>query len=131
MKKLMFALCAMVLSVSVANAGECIWSWWVGSPAENVSKDVDGCALGFASEVASVKGAQISLCYNLTEKVKSGVQFAIGYNRATTVKNGPQLALGMNRSDAAALQIGLLNFNKAGFLPFFPIFNFSTKQFGK
>ncbi len=129
MKKLMVALCAVAMGVSAASAGECVWSWWTTSPAANASKDVEGCALGIASEVATVKGAQVSLLFNLTEKVRSGAQVSIGYNRAKTVKNGPQIAF-MNRSDAAALQFGLLNFNKAGFLPFFPFFNFSTRQFG-
>ena len=31
---------------------------------------------------------------------------------------------------ASALQLGLLNWNPKGFLPFFPFFNFSTKCFG-
>ncbi len=129
MKKLMIALCAAVMGASVANAGDFFWSWWVKAPAEVATKDVKGCVLGFASETASIQGAQVSLCWNQTEKVNGGAQVAIGYNNATAVKNGPQIAF-VNVSDAAALQFGLLNFNKAGFLPFFPFFNFATTQFG-
>ena len=128
MKKLVVALCAVVMGISVAKA-DFVWSWWTSAPAENASKDVEGCAMGFASEVASIKGAQVSLFYNVTDKVRSGAQVSIGYNKATTVKNGPQVAF-VNVADAAALQFGLLCFNKQGFLPFFPFFNFSTKQFG-
>ncbi len=129
MKKMMVALCAVALGVTAAQAGDFFWSWWVKKPAEVATKDVEGCVLGFASETASIKGAQVSLCYNKTQKVKGGCQYAIGYNNAKTVKNGPQIAF-VNVSDAAALQFGLLNFNKAGFLPVFPFFNFATTQFG-
>jgi len=128
MKKLVVALCAVAMGVSVAKA-DFVWSWWSGVPRENSSKDVEGCAMGFASEVASIKGAQVSLFYNLTDKVRSGAQVSIAFNNAKTVKNGPQVAF-VNVADAAALQFGLLCFNKEGFLPFFPFFNFSTKMFG-
>jgi len=128
MKKLVVALCAVAMGVSVAKA-DFVWSWWAGVPAENASKDVRGCAMGFASEVASITGAQVSLIYNQTEKVRCGAQVSIAYNSAKTVKNGPQVGF-VNVADAAALQFGLLCFNKEGFLPFFPFFNFSTKMFG-
>ncbi len=128
MKKLLVVLGLMVMGAMTAQA-DCIWSWWTSSPAENAGKDVTGCALGIASETASIKGAQVSLLFNVTGEVKSGAQVAIGYNEAKTVKNGPQVGF-VNVSDAAALQFGLLCFNKDGFLPFFPFFNFSTRQFG-
>ena len=128
MKKLVVALCAVVMGISVAKA-DFVWSWWTSAPAENASKDVEGCAMGFASEVASIKGVQAGLLYNIVGEVKGGAQISIGYNRATTVKNGPQVAF-VNVADAAALQFGLLCFNKEGFLPFFPFFNFSKKMFG-
>ncbi len=129
MKKLMFALGVMAMAAGAAKA-EVIWSWWTNAPAENQTKDVSGSALGIASETASIKGAQVSLLFNKTEEVKAGAQVSIGYNEARTVRNGPQVAF-VNVADAAALQFGLLCFNKEGFLPFFPFFNFSTKQFGK
>ncbi len=128
MKKLMMAVCVALMGVTAAQA-EFIWSWWVKKPAAVATKDVEGCVLGFASQTASIKGAQVSLCWNKTETVKGGCQYAIGYNEAKTVKNGPQIAF-INKADGAALQFGLLNFNKDGFLPFFPFFNFSTKHFG-
>lgn len=128
MKKIAVAVCAVMMGVMAANA-ECIWSWWTNSPSENASKNVQGCALGIASEVASVKGAQVSLLFNITEKVRCGAQVAIGYNQAETVKNGPQVGF-VNKAKGAALQFGLLNFNEEGFLPVFPFFNFSTKYFG-
>ncbi len=120
-------LCVLALAVAPksASAGEWAWNWWTTSP-DNSQTEFTGCALGFASEYKSVKGAQISAIMSKAEKVKSGCQFAIGYCRATTLRNGCQLAF-FTRSDKAALQFGLLNFNKEGFLPFFPFFNFSTK----
>ena len=127
MKKIMFAFFAFAMFTASARA-DFVWSWWANCPAENTTKDVRGCVLGFASEVASIRGAQVSLCYNKSEKVV-GCQYAFGYNRATSVKNGPQIAF-WNSADAAALQFGLLCFNKQGFLPFFPFFNFCGKQFG-
>lgn len=125
MKKLMF-VCAVLACAVSANA-ECIWSTWFDDGAK---KDVHGCVLGLASEVKSVSGAQIDICISKAKAVKAGCQYAIVYNCTDTLKNGVQLAL-WNAADSAALQLGLLNFNKTGFLPFFPFFNFDVKMFGK
>lgn len=119
----------VALMAACAAQAECIWSWWTNAPEENAKKDVQGCALGIASETASVKGAQVSVLFNVTGEVKSGAQVSIGYNSAKTVQNGPQVGF-VNVADGAALQFGLLCFNKEGFLPVFPFFNFSTKRFG-
>ena len=143
MKKLMMALCAATLAVSVAHA-DCTWSWWTGD--DKASKDVNGCALGLATERAAVKGAQVSICYNDAKEVKSGAQVAlgcnfadkfhrgaqwsIGFNHADKLSNGCQLAF-VNQAESASLQLGLLCFNKTGFLPFFVFFNFDKAQFGK
>lgn len=127
MKKLIVAM-GLIMGAAAAQA-EVVWSWWTSAPAENAAKDISGCALGIASETASIKGAQVSVLFNVTREVKSGAQVALGYNEAVTVRNGPQVGF-VNVADAAALQFGLLCFNKEGFLPFFPFFNFSTKQFG-
>ena len=128
MKKLVFAAVFAMAAVASANA-ECVWSWWVGSPEENSSLDVEGCALGFASETASVKGAQVSLCWNTTEEVKCGAQVTFGYNRAKSVRNGAQVGF-VNSAESAALQFGLLCWNDGGFLPFFVFFNFDKTAFG-
>jgi len=128
MKKIMVAMAVALMCVASARA-EFVWSWWTSAPAENAAKDVDGCAMGIASETASIKGAQVSLLFNVTEKVHCGAQVSIGYNKAKIVNNGPQVAF-VNVADGAALQFGLLCFNKEGFLPFFPFFNFSKKHFG-
>ena len=128
MKRIVVALAAVAMCVLSAQA-EFVWSWWSNAPAENATKKVDGLAMGFASETASIKGAQVALIYSLTEKVYSGAQVSLFYNQADTVNNGPQVGF-VNVSDGAALQFGLLCFNKEGFLPFFPFFNFSKKHFG-
>ncbi len=70
MKKLMIVAGAVMLGLSTAQAGEFFWSWWVKKPAAVATKDVEGCVLGFASQTASIKGAQVSLCWNKTETVK-------------------------------------------------------------
>ena len=128
MKKLAVALCAVVMGVMTAKA-EFIWSWWAGSPEETVSKDVSGCVLGFASEVASIKGAQVSLFYSKAKEVKAGCQYAVGYCQALSVRNGAQVAT-VAKAHKAALQFGLVCINDEGFLPWFIFFNFSKGCFG-
>lgn len=127
MKKLIVAVMFAFAAAVSANA-ECVWSWWVGAPEENVSKDVGGCVLGFASEVKSVNGAQVSLLWNKATKI-NGAQVSIAYNKAKTVRNGPQVGF-VNSAESAALQFGLLCWNDGGFLPFFVFFNFDTTGFG-
>ena len=137
MKKLMMmaaGLCALAVTAQEPAStdpinDECVWSWWSGAPEANLHKDFRGCALGLGSGFRSVRGAQISLCMNTTEHFKGGAQVSIGYNRADKLNNGCQVAF-VNVSDSAALQFGLLCFNKGGFLPFFVFFNFDTKAFG-
>lgn len=125
MKKLMIALCAGMMAAA-ANAGFC-WSWWVGD--ENTGKSLEGCQLGIASECKEMKGAQVSLLWGRVQKV-IGCQFAFGYSNVEKLFNGPQLAVVNVAREGAALQFGLLNFNKSGFLPFFPFVNVAGKYFG-
>ena len=125
MKKLMVALCAV--SLGLAAQADFNWCWWVGG--KDADKSMQGCQLGIASECAKMTGAQVSLLWGRTQKV-NGCQFAFGYCNTEKLMNGPQLAVVNVAREGAALQFGLLNFNKSGFLPFFPFFNFSTKHFG-
>jgi len=125
MKKLMFALCAGAM-VATASA-DFNWSWWVGD--DKKDKELTGCHMGIACENRKMTGAQVSLLWGRTEDIV-GCQFAFGYSNVKKLKNGPQLAVVNIAREGAALQFGLLNFNKSGFLPFFPFFNFSTKYFG-
>jgi len=126
MKKLIVMASALSLGFA-ANAG-LTWSWWVGD--RSTDKELTGCQLGVASECKQIKGAQVSLLWNRTKRVQNGAQVAIGYNNAEYVQNGPQCAVVNIAREGAALQFGLLNWNKKGFLPFFPFFNFSTSLFG-
>ena len=126
MKKIMIALCAVMMGVATANAG-CTWSWWTGD--DKATSDSKGCALGLATERANVVGAQVAICYNKAKAVNGGAQAAFGYNRTDTLRNGVQLAF-WNAADSSALQLGLLCFNKTGFLPFFVFFNFDKAMFG-
>jgi hypothetical protein len=142
MKKVVAALCAVALFVCGAKAGEeCTWSWWVGD--DKAATNVDGCALGLGTERADVDGAQVSVCMNLAKNVDGGAQVAFGYNRAIKFEEGAQVSF-FNRTkelrqgvqvgfcniaDSSSLQIGLLCFNKTGFLPFFVFFNFDKTMF--
>lgn len=124
MKKLL-VIASTVLLATAAQA-DFNWCWWVGG--ESAKKNLRGCQMGIASECAEMSGAQISLLWGRTKRVL-GCQYACGYCNAEKVQNGPQIAV-VNIADKAALQFGLLNFNKGGFLPFFPFFNFDKSMFG-
>lgn len=127
MKKLMMLAAVAAMAVS-AQASEWRWSWWVGD--ENKDKKIEGCQIGIASECKEAKGAQVSLLWGRLEKLASGCQFACGYANAAKIVNGCQVSVVNVAREGAALQIGLLNWNPKGFLPFFPFFNFSTKMYG-
>ena len=136
MKKILVALCAAAMAASVAKAGDCTWSWWTGD--DKASSSVDGCALGFGTERTNVEGAQVAVCMNLADKVDGGAQVTFGYNRANKFEEGAQVSffnrakefrkgaqVGLvNIAESSSLQVGLLCFNKTGFLPFFVFFNF-------
>ena len=78
MKKLMIALSAVVLGVTSANA-DFLWNWWTTSNADKPQKtEMKGCSLGVASQLGSVKGAQLDILFNKNEKFNSGVQGAFG-----------------------------------------------------
>jgi len=123
MKKIMAAFFAVAL-VFTAKA-ECTWDWWM----ESAGEDISGCALGIATANREVTGAQVALCATIADKVKAGAQVTLGYAQATTVRNGVQSAF-ITKADRAALQFGLLCFNKGGFLPCFVFFNFDKTMFG-
>ena len=124
MKKLMVVLCAV--SLGLAAQADFSWCWWVNG--KDADRDLQGCQLGIASECSEMTVAQVSLLWGRLKRAV-GCQFAFGYCNAHKVQNGPQLAI-VNIADKAALQFGLLNFNKGGFLPFFPFFNFDKTMFG-
>lgn len=125
MKKLMIAA-AILIGVTTAKA-DFFWSTWYDGKAQNA--EVKGCVLGLASEVKSIKGAQIDLCISKATEVQNGCQYAIGYSRTKTLRNGVQLGF-WNNAKSAALQLGLICHNETGFLPWFVFFNFDCKQFG-
>ena len=106
----------------------------------NASGDgtLTGCQIGWYLR-SSVQGVQIgAITYNpgvsdetcldvgvLNWGLKHGIQVG-GINR--TGKGNPlQIGLFNFTADDSPFQIGLLNYNPNGFLPVFPIFNFSTK----
>jgi hypothetical protein len=74
-----------------------------------------------------VKAAEVSRCYNATPLVRSGAQVCLGFNDSEKV-SWVQVAL-VNRAKSSKVQVGLLNFNDNGFLPFFPFFNLDKSLF--
>ena len=125
MKNLVFALCAGLMAATAS--ADCSWSWWVGD--DKTDKELKGCQMGIASECKQMTGAQVSLLWGRTQRV-NGCQFAFGYCNTSKLMNGPQLSVVNIAREGAALQFGLLNFNKSGFLPFFPFVNVAGKYFG-
>ena len=99
---------------------------------------LNGCQVGWFLR-SSVQGIQIgAITYNpcvrdeacidigvLNWGLKHGIQVG-GINR-TGEGNPLQIGFFNFTTDDSPIQIGLLNYNPNGFLPVFPIFNFSTK----
>ena len=126
MKKAIFALVA-VAALALTSKAEFSWNWWCEKP----DQDVRGCEMGIGCEAPAIKGAQISLVYGKTEEVKAGCQVAVlGVADAKEVYNGCQVGL-VTFAEKASLQFGFLCFNKNGFLPVFPFFNFSKGCYKK
>ena len=129
MKKLMIAIAA--LSMAASASAEFKWCWWVNGPQANDT--ISGCQLGIADECKEITGAQVGLLWNRCERVQNGATVAFGYTNVNVLQNGCQGGMTVVNiaREGAALQLGLLNFNPKGFLPFFPFFNFSKAYFGK
>ena len=125
MKKMMFAA---VMALACAAQADFTWSTWWGAP-DLSNETKKGCVLGFASDVDTVSGAQVSAIMSRAKKVPSGCQFAFGYSNVGSLRNGCQLAT-VNIAEHAALQFGLVCINKGGFLPWFVFFDFDKTQFG-
>ena len=73
----------------------------------NIAEDMSGVQLGFGNGAGVLRGFQCGLLNKIDDKASTW---------------NVQLGL-FNRSNGRNLQIGLLNFCKNGFLPFFPIIN--------
>ena len=126
MKKLMIAVAVVAMAVSAK--AEFKWCWWVNGP--QATTNIKGCQLGIADECAEITGAQVGLVWNRAARVQNGATVAIGYTNVGSLQNGCQCGVVNIAREGSALQLGLLNFNPKGFLPFFPFFNFSTQLFG-
>ena len=109
------------------------------APGNQTDGDVRGLQLGVIFNLAeSFKGVQIGGLHNQSGD-SSGLQLAAGVNQAKEMSGVQISALGnvakgfvglqlgglLNRAERLkGMQIGLLNINKGGPLPFFPIVNF-------
>lgn len=125
------------------------WGVWFGIPRKTHAKNVEGVKLGLpiSSGHSTVHGLEIAVFCAATDEVfgmqlapvnlakrMNGVQwslvnlaekhssvFQFGLTNIST--SGIQVGL-VNVADHASFQLGLLNFNPHGWLPFFPFFNF-------
>lgn len=125
MKKVMIVCSA--LAMAAAAHADFSWSWWTGD--EKANDDVRGCVLGLGAERQQVSGCEWAVCVSKAKHVHAGAFGAIGYSQTERLANGVQFAF-VNRAEHSALQLGLLNWNKGGFLPFFVFFNFDKTMFG-
>lgn len=128
------------------------WGVWFGLPRKVHRENVQGVKLGlpvssgrsivhglelaaFCAATDEVFGMQLSpvnvakrmngfqwALVNLAEKRSSVFQFGL----TNIAFGGIQVGL-VNVADHASFQLGLLNFNPQGWLPFFPFFNFSDQ----
>ncbi len=124
MKKLMIV--ALAMAFGLAASADCTWDWWF----DNAGKNIKGCALGLGTANGDVKGVQLAVCAAKADNVKGGCQGAIGYSEVKKLRNGVQFGF-ISKAENAALQFGLICFNKGGFLPVFVFFNFDKTMFGK
>ena len=120
MKKLVVV--AAVAMAAVFAKADVAWDWWCGNGLKN--PDVH---LGIACKALTVKAAEVSLLFNQTPIIRSGAQVSLLFNDAEKV-SWVQAAL-VNKASSAKVQVGLLNFNDNGFLPFFPFFNLDKSLF--
>ncbi|AKL98285.1 LA_2272 family surface repeat-containing protein [Endomicrobium proavitum] len=138
-KKLMSAVCLVLLLSSVSFAATPFKLSLLGPITVPANQDVTGLAIGLiGSNVNTLQGVQLSWIYNVAEngagvqasgiynKVAgefTGVQYAV-VNIAGSVK-GLQFGFYNQVRSMAGVQIGLININpKSSFLAFFPFINF-------
>ena len=96
------------------------------APYNEVSGDLTGVEFGiFFSDVeGEVVGLQLTVIANYAGG-GTGAQISALYNRTEKFR-GLQLGLFNVADEMEGLQLGLLNFNRKGFLPFFPLFNYGN-----
>ena len=158
MKKFGKWMCAALLAVATgAGAAEMDYGVWTDSP-EIASASVNGVRWGLPLAVSSgkVDGAELSILYSGTREVTGikysllggnnggkleGVSVGLFNNSGATVdsiqlglvnnsgKGGIQLGLVNNNDDDALFQLGLVNFNKNGWLPVMLFFNIGSQAF--
>jgi len=147
MKKLM--ILGAVLATALVSQANMQWSWWLEG--KDAKADI---SLGLVNRIAQVDTLEISAIYS-GSPVKDGLQWSVfGINEADSdcglqfsfwfnrgkdpcaqvacvnVNKKSSFDLGfVNFSDATSVQIGLLNFNKNGFLPIFPFINIDKSVF--
>jgi hypothetical protein len=109
--------------------------------ANNVfNADITGIQIGFGNAAKNLTGIQFGCCSEATDS-SAGIQFGgiftktdnlkglqIGFINLTEKGIGVQLGIGNISTSMSGLQIGLINIMANGFLPVFPIINFSVSS---
>ena len=130
MKKLMIvaiaaALCGAAFGEQSVSS-ELKFTLWNG---DTPDPEYRGCEIGFTDYSDKVTGAQLNVFTSRCNEFQNGLQYTLfGYNRATICKRGVQIGW-FNRAESSSLQLGLICFNKTGFLPWFVFFNFDPAMF--
>lgn len=146
MKKLIAAV--MIAVLAVTGKADVEWSWWCENTAE--STDI---SLGIATKCAKVEALELSLLYGASNV--EGVQWSLLGINDSDMSGALQMSMWFNRGDdpcvqlglincadttvfswgminvanKATVQLGLLNFNKSGFLSIFPFVNLDKALF--
>lgn len=109
------------LGIPVAGGDGAVCGWELGILSA-MSRDVSGLQTSvFFNRSSWVDGVQMSLLVNQVKNdYSSTTQFSF-------INVGGSFQAGAINLSDAAFQIGVMNFNHNGFLPIFPIINFSVK----
>jgi hypothetical protein len=94
---------------------------------ESFLRDSEGFQIGIGCDGSNFLGVQLSAIVNIARDSKKVVQISAICNDADTVENAIQISLFNKAAKGNAIQIGIMNVLENGFLPVFPLFNFSVK----
>jgi len=92
----------------------------------NGGKGLTGVQIGILGNLAKedATGVQIGVLGNAVQNLK-GVQIGCLGNGADGISTGVQIGLFNTAGNIRGVQLGLINYNKYGWLPIFPIINFN------
>ena len=155
MFKLFAAFCAVVMTGSLWASGDVDYGMFKNIPETIAAKSVIGARFGLPCSISSgmVEGGEFSLCYSATDRVYGFKYALLGVNNGSVIDGaevafvnfankllkgvqvgfynssaagGVQIGLVNTCDNDAAFQLGLINVNKNGWLPFMLFFNLGS-----